>query len=278
MANQTNYVTDLTVSSNNYKKFTVSRIVQNPYNTLIQTELPSTIPDVFDVEVSLYALVNNQRVYTNTFSSQSDSLGIMTFAYADVTSRKFLVFDFSKSDIQTLDGTFQLVLSFLVPTVGSLNTLPLRITKISPSRTELELQLSPQYKTNVSASQLRDFAIPQVNSMWAIDLLKYVCNQPNLNANIPTDKTPLLFDIIQEFLPPTQSAKITNPNVSGFYTQSIKNATQTLLNSTYNIATASIQALPPNTRLTHVLLSNILSSSVSQAIRTYTQAPTFTLV
>jgi len=264
-----NYESNILQLENQFSRYSVSRIVESPRDDLIKVEVPSQFPDVFSVEISIYSYANNRLIFNVTVDSQLNNLfSFVTLEYLqDSSKRRLLFIDFSKIPEEFPDGRFEIVLNFFAPEIGSATTQSLLLTKISPSRTEVELKLTPEYRTPQSASQLRNFALPQINSTWALEAVKYICNQSqSFNPNIPTDKTPLTFDIIQEFLPVSESIKLNNPNVAGFYTQSIKVSTQTLLNSIYTRASASIVQYPAETRFTNELLVSILSSSIGIAV------------
>ncbi len=265
-----NYESNIFQLENQYERYSVSRIVETPRDDLLQLEVPTELPSNFFVEMHIYSYANNQLVFSTTTSDlqNNEVFSVTTMQYLqDSSIRRLLFINFSKILQPFPDGRFELVINFFSPEIGNPLTKPLSLTTISPSRTEVELKLTPEYRTPQSASQLRNFALPQINSTWALDAVKYVCNQSqSFNTNIPTDKTPLTFDIIQEFLPALESIKLNNPNVAGVYTQSIKVSTQTLLNSIYTNASASIIQYPTETRFTNQLLMNILSSSISRAI------------
>ena len=101
-----------------------------------------------------------------------------------------------------------------------------------------------------------------------IEALKYICNQSqSFNLDIPTTTASLSFDIIQAYLPVSESNKINNTEVSGEYTASIKRTTQEILNSTYTFASQSIkEMMPVHTRFTDEMLINIVSSSLGKAV------------
>lgn len=265
-----NYESNIFQLDSQYERYTVSRIVETPRDDLLQIEVPTQLPSNFFVEMHIYSYANNQLVFSTTTSDLQNSqiFSVTTLQYLqDSSIRRLLFIDFSKILQPFPDGRFELVINFFSPEIGNSLTKPLSLTTISPSRTEVELKLTPEYRTPQSASQLRNFALPQINSTWALEAVKYICNQSqSFNPNIPTDKTPLTFDIIQEFLPVSESIKLNNPNVAGFYTQSIKVSTQTLLNSIYTRASASIVQYPVQTRFTNELLVSILSSSIGQAV------------
>ena len=265
-----NYKSNILQLENQFPRYTVSRVVSSTRDDLVQVEVPANFPSDFFVEISIYSYANNRLLFNITTRPEQNNqtFSFVTLQYLqDSSIRKLLFVDFSKIAEEFPDGRFEVVFNFFAPQIGSETSQSLLLTNISPSRTEVELKLAPEYRTPQSASQLTNFVLPQINSTWALEAVKYICNQSqSFNPNIPTDKTPLTFDIIEEFLPIEQQNKLNNQNVSGLYTQSIKVSTQTLLNSVYTKASASIVQYPVQTRFTNELLVSILSSSISRAV------------
>lgn len=284
MANTANYETNIARLKDTYKRYTVSRIIANPLDNLLELEIPALIPEKFFVEISLYSLANNNVVFNTTIDNQADPsiFTVTTLQYSDGGSRRLIFIDFSKlpTVIEVPDGRFEVVLNFFVPEIGNQNTYPLILNTVSPSRTEIEVKLAPQYKTPQSASLLTTFASPQINAQWALDALKYICNQSqSLNPNIPTEKTALTFDIVEQFLPTTTVTAINNPSALPIFTASIKDTTQAILNGTYRYASSSLATqLHQSTRITDTLFYTIVSSSLSRAVKDQEETgPEFTL-
>lgn len=284
MSNTFNYETNVTRLKDSYNKFSVSRIISNPLDSLLETELPASLPETFIVEITLYSLANNNVVFNTKVDNQTDPtlFTVTTLQYPDGTLRRLVFIDFSKLplSIEVPDGRFEVVLNFYVPEIGNATTSSLVLNKISPSRTEVEVKLAPQYRTPQSASLLTTFASPQINAQWALDVLRYICNQSqSLNPNIPTEKTALTFNIVEEFLPPSTMVAINKPSTLPAFTASIKNTTQAILNGTYNYASASLaERLTQTTRVTDTVFYSIVSSSLSKAVKDQEQiGPLFSL-
>lgn len=275
MSNTFNYASNVSLLEREYSRYNVSRIIENPLQDLLEVELPMEVQDKYFVEMNLYSLADNSVVFSTTINPTDDQeiIKVVTLSYPDTSVRRLLFIDFSKITIDIPDGRFEAVFNFFIPKVGNANSKPLTITKISPSRTEIELQLSPEYKTNESASLLTNFASPQINHTWVLQAMQYICNQTqSLNTSIPTDQTTLSFDIIKEFLPINVVENLNNPNTSGILTSSVELSTQTLLNNTYNYATASIETyISDNVTFTNTMLVEILSSSLNEAYSDYVQ-------
>jgi len=277
MANTFNYETNIARLKDSYNKFSVSRIISNPLDNLLETEIPASFPEIFIVEITLYSLANNSVVFNTKIDNQVEPrlFTVTTLQYSDGTSRRLVFIDFSKLplSIEVPDGRFEVVLNFYLPEIGNATTSSLILNRISPSRTEVEVKLAPQYKTPQSASLLTTFASPQINAQWALDALKYICNQSqSLNPNIPTEKTALTFDIVEQFLPVTTVTALNNPSTLPTFTASIKNTTQAILNGTYNYASASLATqLNQTTRVTDTIFYAIVSSSLSKAVKDQAQ-------
>jgi len=282
MANNFIYASDVTALKEKYNRYSVSRIIENPLQGLLETELPMPIQNEYFVEITLYSLANNTVVFNATIdpTTNPEIIKVVTLSYPDASVRRLMIVDFSKTLPDLPDGRFEVVWNFFVPRVGNAATKPLTLTKISPSRTEVELQLLPEYKTPESASALVDFAAPQINYTWALKAMQYLCNQTqSLDPNIPTDTTAQSFDIIEQFLPITVVTTLNDPNVSEDFTASIKMSTQQLLNATYNYASQSIQVgIQNNVAFTDERLISIFSSSLSTAYSNYVQNIQYTLL
>jgi hypothetical protein len=282
MANTFNYTSEITAIKNQFNRYSVSRVIEHPLDELLEVEVPMPIQNEYFVEITLYSLANNAVVFNATIdpSSNSDIIKVVTLSYPDASVRRLMFIDFSKTLPDMPDGRFETVLNFFVPKIGNATTKPLTLTRISPSRTEVQLQLRPEFKTAVSASLLTNFALPQINYTWAVKAMQYLCNQTqSLDPNIPTDTTPMSYDIISQFLPTTVSTTLNNPDVDDQYTASIKTSTQQLLNTTYNYATQSMQlAIQNNVVFTDQLLVTIFSSSLSTAYNNYVQNVRYTLL
>lgn len=274
MSNQNNYKTFIPSVDSQYVKYTVSRIVSSPNNNLIETELPAVVPDNFVLDVSLYSLADNSLIYSAIFPFNSSALEVKNFIYPDGSVRRMLFINFFKlGDLIDVDGIYEMVINFFEYDFGGPSVYSLQVTEISPSRREVQLQLSPIHRTPESASKLVDYASPSINSQWAVKSLAYICNQTqSLDENIPTDKGKLTFEKIQSFLPTAQRNKLNNINTPGVFTSSIKHTTQLILNQVYRDARSKIELQIGSERkkqFSETELTNILSSSISYVISRY---------
>lgn len=269
MSNLYNYATDVPSLNGQYIKYMASRVIDNPQNSLLELELPTGIPETFILELQFYSILDNYLFTSLVLTSEdTDAISFTTLRYSDTSIRTLMFIDFSKIRILIEEGRIQLVTNFFIPEIGDFGQSQFSITKISPSRTEVQLSLTPETVTDENVQKLKTFASPQINSTWAIEALKYICNQSqSFNLNIPTTTASLSFDVIQAYLPVSESNKINNSEVSGEYTASIKLTTQEILNSTYTFASQSIkEMMPEHTRFTDEMLINIVSSSLGKAV------------
>ena len=269
MSNQYNYATDVANVNSGYTKYMASRVIDNPQNNLLELELPTSIPETFVIELQFYSLLDNSLLSSVALKSDAtDAISATTLRYSDTSIRTLLFIDFSKISVDLEEGRLQLVVNFFIPEVGESGETKFAITNFSLSRTEVQVSLIPDMVTDENLQELRTFASPQINSKWVIEALKYICNQSqSFNLDIPTTTASLSFDIIQAYLPVSESNKINNTEVSGEYTASIKRTTQEILNSTYTFASQSIkEMMPVHTRFTDEMLINIVSSSLGKAV------------
>ncbi len=273
MANSYNYATNIQTLTGRYTKYMVSRVIDNPKNKLLELEVPAEIPEKFVVELMFYSLESSYLLSSIALTDEdTDVVKVTTLSYADKSIRRLLFIDFSSLSINIEQGRIQLVLNFFVPEVGGFNKSKFSLTRISPSRKEVELSLIPQCITDDILEELKVFASPQINSKWVLDTFKYLCNQSqSLDLNIPTEKTSLSLDIVKAFLPVSESFKLNDPSSSGAYTASIESSIQEILNATYNFASQSIEErLPETTRFTDVTINTIFSSSLGKAMQQHT--------
>jgi len=184
MANQNNFATDLNIAGSTFTKYTVSRVVTNLANNLIDVELPTTLPSNLDsvvVEFSLYSLFDNQLVYSGVIKNTDEATPIKTdtFRYTDNTTRTILYIDFSQLDNFFGEfislGQYQVTFNIFVNEIGSDDNKVLRITKISPSRKEVELQyINP---TSESIMQLKKYVEPAVSSDMILNVTQQIYSQ-----------------------------------------------------------------------------------------------------
>jgi hypothetical protein len=275
MANSYNYANNIDDLRGKYTKYITSRIIDDPKNKLLEIEVPTTLPEKFVLEVMFYSVTDNYFLSSVILTSDdTEVITTTTLQYPDTSIRKLLFIDFSKFNINIQQGRLQIVINFFVPEVGGYDSSKFTISKISPSRQEIEMSLLPQCITPEIIEELRLFATPRINSTWVLDALRYVYNQTqSMNPNIPTDKTPLSFDILQEFLPKETQALLLNPDTDAEFIQGIEQTTQHILNVAYNYATQSLSTNSLTQVYTKDSLNTIVSESITYSINSITLNP-----
>lgn len=281
MANQYNYQTNIQSLNGRYTKYMVSRIIDNPKNRLLEIETPTLLPEVFFLEIMFYSVADNYLLSSVTLTHEdTDVLKLTSLQYNDTSVRQLLFIDFSNVKIDIEEGRLQLVVNFFVPEIGGIDQSRFSLTKISPSRTEVELRLIPKCTTEEIIKELKNFIEPQINSKWILDAARQVFNQPTstTSENIPTDKTKLTFSIIKEYLP--TSSKVFLNNADDALVDVVETNVQKFMDIAYSYASQSIIQMNTqnNTRYTNEMFVNIVSSSISKATNYYTQPSEFTLV
>lgn len=282
MANSYNYATNIQSLAGRYTKYMVSRVIDNPKNKLLELEVPADIPEKFVVELMFYSLESSYLLSSIALTDEdTDVLKVTTLSYPDTSTRRLLFIDFSSLSINIEQGRIQLVLNFFVPEVGGFNQSKFSLTRISPSRKEVELSLLPQCLTDDILNELKIFTSPQINSDWVSDAIRQIFNQPAspTSNSIPTDRTNLIYGIIREYLPSSSKDFLTN-TASIELNNIVEQNLQTFMNIAYGYATESIIKTnnQPMVRYTNDMLINIVSNSIDSASKYYTQNSEFTLV
>jgi hypothetical protein len=198
MPNQENFVSSTSVQS----KYTVSRIIANKADTLLEMEIPATFPtDLLEsnVEINLYSLADNSLIYADFISNKYvGAITIETLQYTDGTFRKLLFIDFSKITEMFIPlGQYSVTLNFFVDEIGSYDNKTLKITKISPSRTEVELLLTNKDEL----AKLNRFVIPTIPAKYIVNVMKQIFNQDGaLELEVPTNKLTINGNLVFEAL------------------------------------------------------------------------------
>lgn len=282
MPNRYNYATNIANLNGRYTKYMVSRVIDNPQNKLLEIEAPTEIPENFVLEILFYSLTENYLLSSVFLTSEdTEVVKVTTLRYADTSIRRLLFIDFSKISINIEEGRLQTVINFFVPEIGGFDESKFSLTRISPSRKEVELSLIPQCITEDILKELKIFTSPQINSEWVFDAIKQIFNQPasSTSNNIPTDKTNLTFGIIKEYLP-SSSKEFLNNTASIELNNTIEQNVQRFMNIAYGYASQSIVQTNSGSmvRYTNDMLIGIISASIDSASKYYTQNSEFTLV
>lgn len=177
MPNQANFSTNLEQLSEFYTKYNVSRIIADKRDDLLDMQIPADFPEEVlqnNIELNLYSLADNSLIYSGVIPNSNQAIFTETLQYADNSLRKLLYIDFSK--LNTIDipsGQYAVSINFFADELGSSENRVLKISKISTSRTEVELELT----SPVSQSVLSQFAIPRIPATYIEPVLKQIFNQ-----------------------------------------------------------------------------------------------------
>jgi hypothetical protein len=192
MPNTQNFKTNVASLSQVYTKYTVSRIVANKKDDLLDMEVPADFQQELlqnNIEINLYSLADNSLIFSDVIKN-SDAIRTETLQYNDNTSRNLLYIDFAKvvPNLQIPSGQYSVTLNFFADEIGSYDSRILKVSKISTSRREVELKLTDIKQQNL----LEQFAIPRIPAEYIEPVLIQIFNQEGAN----------------EVSPPTSPAKI----------------------------------------------------------------------
>lgn len=206
MANQNNFKTNVTTQNFTYQKYTVSRIVNTLNDDLVRMEMPAdfyyTDMTKVMVEFSLYSIYNNRLVYSGIAqnSETATPIFVQNLYYNDDTLRTLLCIDFQQiPNILFPEGTYQLVTNIFVNEVGTLDDSILKITKISPSRKEVELLISPLNETNVNT--VKNYIDTSVNPIYILPLVKEIYGKLEQDTYIPANRTKMTSESVFNAIP-----------------------------------------------------------------------------
>ncbi len=181
MPNTQNFKSDTTTLEQQYTKYTVSRIIENPQDDLLEIEAPaefSTRALQNNVEINVYSLADNSLIFSDVIKVSDNAITTERLQYSDGTSRILLYVDFAKiPQVQLQQGTYSVTFNFFADELGSYDNRLLKVSKISTSRTEVELKLKDISQQN----NLKYFAIPRISSEYILPALKQIFNQENAN-------------------------------------------------------------------------------------------------
>lgn len=265
MPNTQNFKTDVVSLSQLYSKYTVSRIIANKKDDLLDMEIPADFSEELlanTVEVNLYSLADNSLIFSD-FIRNSDAIYTEILKYNDNSLRTLLYIDFAKivPNLNLPSGQYSVTLNFFSDELGAYDDRILKVNRISTSRTEVELKLADLNKQEL----MTEFVLPSINSLWIIDALKQAFNQPQ-TTTIPADNSVLTSQSIGAELPEGMENQIEQ-----YSFESVYDISQEILNGAYTIATAEVTKLlnENKTRFTTQTLSSIISSSLATEYNKY---------
>lgn len=177
MANQTNYQSNIQQLADTYTRYTVSRIIANKKDDLLDMEIPADFSDALlenNIEVNLYSIADNSLIFSDVVKNVSGSIFTETLQYQDNSSRKLLYIDFAKvPGLNLPSGEYSATLNFFADEIGAYDNRILKVNTISTSRTEVELKL-----TDITQqTDLEQFAIPRIPAEFVKPILLQIFNQ-----------------------------------------------------------------------------------------------------
>lgn len=268
-----------------YPRYTLSRIIANKQDNLLDMEVPADFSNRFlenNIEINLYSLADNSLVYSDFIKNKKDSVPVFyteRLQYTDGTFRHLLYIDFSKiyTEIQLPPGRYSATLNFFADEVGSYDNRILKVTNIPASRTEVELELSDYLQPNapvMSAEEkqilLEKFAIPAINVEYIRPVLKQIFNQEGSDAiDIPTSPAKINSSSIYQNFTSGSGDKLLLYNFDEDYDNfiGINTITQNVLNLAYPIALEKIESmiLSGSTTFTETELSTHIVDAIDEA-------------
>ena len=249
--------------SQGYTKFMVSRLVSNPRDKIVETQIPTNIPDSIIVEISLYSLEDDYLVYNVAFES-TDSTGIYirTIQYSNNEIRKLLFVDFSSIKDNFPTGEFRLVLNLYVPEIGEKTEPVLETVAISPSRYELEMQLTPEYDTPEYRESISEFIKPQLTQTTVLTAIDQIFGI-STTEQIPSDNSLFSYDTVKNLFPAGLNDEIIDD---------LEIATTDIMQNAYTqvVSTITDDISAGKTRFTDSYLQQIISQKIIDAYDRYT--------
>lgn len=268
MPNTQNFKADTTSLEQIYPRYIVSRVIANKQDDLLEMEVPADFNEKFlenNIEINLYSLADNSLIFAD-FIKNSQAIRVETLQYTDGSlPRKLLYIDFAQvKDLILPSGQYSVTLNFFADEIGSYDSRILKVSKISTSRREVELKLTDLNKQLM----LAEFALPTINSVWIIDALKQAFNQTGSSV-IPANNDVLSSASISKQLPTDTASQIVEYNFEEVY-----DIAQQILNGAYVIAQTKVTKLlnENKTRFTTEILSSIISGSLAEEYKKYTDA------
>ena len=177
MAERQNYQSNIQELADSYTKYTVSRIIANKKDDLLDMEVPADFSEALlenNVEVNLYSLADNSLIFSDVVRNVSGSIFTETLQYNDNSLRKLLYIDFAKiPDLNLPSGQYEVSLNFFSDEVGAYDNRILKVNRISTSRTEVELRLTDPTQQQL----LQQFATPLIPAEFIKPILIQIFNQ-----------------------------------------------------------------------------------------------------
>lgn len=159
-------------------RYTISRIIADKQDNLLSMEVPALFEERLleeNIEVHLYSLADNSLVFSYLVKNKNQAIYVETLQYDDGSQRNLLFIDFAKTlaTVELPSGRYSVTLNFFADEIGAYDNRNLKVSRISTSRTEVELQLTDPTLLEV----LDEFAVPRINDRYIYVTLAQVFNQ-----------------------------------------------------------------------------------------------------
>jgi hypothetical protein len=271
MANQQNYQSNTQELSGLYTRYTVSRVIANKKDDLLDMEVPADFSEALlqnSVEVNLYSLADNSLIFSDTVKNISGSIYTETLQYNDNSLRKLLFIDFAKvGELDLPAGQYEVTLNFFADELGSYNDRILKVNRISTSRTEVELKL-----TDISQiRKLKNFAIPKIPAEFVKPILLQIFNQSGSDEIVlPTSPIKIDSSSLYQNFASGSGEKLVQYNFDDDdgVLIGINTITQNVLNDAYPIALKTVEDmifLSGSTSFTETELSQYVVDAIDIA-------------
>lgn len=180
MPSQPNYRNQ--VLNQTQPRILASRIVRVPTEEILLEEIPASFgyDEQDNVELHFYTARSNQLVVSIVTKLSDNIVKMHVVGYDDGTYKTYLQIDFTKLFVDKnrgiAPGEYKLTINFFSDEIGSYNDRVLSVTKISPSRTEVEVafnnNLSDPVTYRSNDDLLREFIVPSLTKPDAIGVMK----------------------------------------------------------------------------------------------------------
>lgn len=181
MPNQENYRTDLTKETD--PRFTVSRIINVPDETILNEEVPASFAfDVDDnIEIHLYSSIGNQLIFSTNIRLEDDIIKSHIVSYRDGTFKNYIRIDFTKlfedKSLAVVPGDYRMVLNFFSDEIGSYDNKKLNVDIITDSRTEVQLSFNDTFDAvsrQINSRLLEQFIQKRFNKTNAVGVAEKI--------------------------------------------------------------------------------------------------------
>lgn len=248
MANQNNFKTNVTNQQLQYQKYTVSRVINNLSDDLLRMEMPVDFSFVnlnnVSVEFNLYSIYNNRLVYSTVIQNNLNNgpIYIQKITYADNTFRTFLYVNFTEvPNVSFPEGQYQLVLNIFVNEIGTSDERILKITKISTSRKEVELAITPLNEENINI--VKSYIDRSINPTYILPVIKEIYGKLEDEIYIPANRASMTTESIFAAIPSSSKLEDYGFDVdtdNGRY--GVKTIIKNILDDAYLLTSSSMSA------------------------------------